>query len=105
MTLEQYQLLVAERRKVREAYSRLAVKYDTCMSLAAPGAAPLGIESTGDPCFAVPASLLGVPALSLPLLQDDGLPLGLQLLGFYNADAALFSAGRSIENQLKPARL
>ena len=105
MTLEQYQLLLAERRRVREAYSRLAVKYDTCMSLAAPGAAPLGIESTGDPIFAVPASLLGVPALSLPLLQDDGLPLGLQLLGFYNADAALFSAGRAIEDQLKPVSL
>ena len=29
----------------------------------------------------VAASLLGCPALTLPLLEDEGLPLGLQLLG------------------------
>ena len=38
----------------------------------------------------VAASLLGCPALTLPLLQDEGLPLGLQLLGGTDRDAALF---------------
>ena len=38
----------------------------------------------------VAASLLGCPALTLPLLQDEGLPLGLQLLGATGRDAALF---------------
>ena len=38
----------------------------------------------------VAASLLGCPALTLPLLQDEGLPLGLQLLGMTDRDAALF---------------
>jgi hypothetical protein len=38
----------------------------------------------------VAASLLGCPALTLPLLQDEGLPLGLQLLGAIDRDAALF---------------
>jgi Asp-tRNA(Asn)/Glu-tRNA(Gln) amidotransferase A subunit family amidase len=103
MTLEQYQVLLAERRRVREAYGRLAAGYDLCVTLAAPGAAPLGIEYTGDPIFTMPGSLLGVPALSLPLLHDAGLPLGLQLLGFHNADAALFAAAGVIEERLKPS--
>jgi Asp-tRNA(Asn)/Glu-tRNA(Gln) amidotransferase A subunit family amidase len=38
----------------------------------------------------VAASLLGCPALTLPLLEDEGLPLGLQLLGATDRDAALF---------------
>ena len=37
----------------------------------------------------VAASLLGCPALTLPLLEDEGLPLGLQLLGGTDRDAAL----------------
>jgi len=40
--------------------------------------------------------MLGVPALSLPLLLDEGLPLGLQLLGFADADAALFSTAGGV---------
>ncbi len=34
------------------------------------GAAPVGLQSTGDPTFTVPASLLGIPAISLPVLED-----------------------------------
>jgi Asp-tRNA(Asn)/Glu-tRNA(Gln) amidotransferase A subunit family amidase len=32
---------------------------------------------------------LGVPAISLPVLSDGGLPLGLQLIGKANRDAEL----------------
>jgi len=39
----------------------------------------------------VPFSLLGVPAISLPLLREQGLPLGLQVTGFENEDAAAFA--------------
>ena len=65
------------------------------MTLAAPGAAPIGLDWTGNPVFTVPTSLLGVPSLSLPLFEDDGLPLGLQLVGFTDRDADVFSAVRS----------
>jgi Asp-tRNA(Asn)/Glu-tRNA(Gln) amidotransferase A subunit family amidase len=51
----------------------------------------VGIESTGNPIFAVQASLLGVPALTLPLATVGGLPLGIQLIGYRDEDAALFS--------------
>src|SRR5437660_974341 len=50
--------------------------------LPALAAAPLGLDSTGDPNCTVHASLLGIPAISLPVLQHEALPLGLQIAGF-----------------------
>ncbi len=69
---------------------RLASRYDAFVTLGACGAAPVGLGSTGNTAMNVAASLLGCPALTLPLLQDEGLPLGLQLLGATDRDAALF---------------
>ena len=57
---------------------------------------PTGLASTGDPTFVVPGSMLGVPALSLPVLNDGGLPLGLQLVGFADRDAALFATAAGV---------
>ena len=91
MTLDDYRRDLRERDERRTAYHALAADFDACISLAASGAAPVGLGSTGDPTFAAPASLLGVPAISLPLLEDEGLPLGLQLLGCADRDAVLYS--------------
>ena len=66
---------------------------DACITLAAPGAAPEGLNSTGNPEFAVPSSLLGVPSLSLPLFEVDGMPLGLQVIGYFDRDADAFRRG------------
>jgi Asp-tRNA(Asn)/Glu-tRNA(Gln) amidotransferase A subunit family amidase len=90
MTLEQYQDLVGDRDRCREVYARLASVADACITLSADGPAPVGLESTGDPTFAIPGSLLGVPTVSLPLFRIGGLPLGLQVLGFSQRDADLF---------------
>ena len=57
---------------------------------------PRGLKSTGNPVFAVPASLLGVPSLSLPVLKIGELPLGLQLMGFINEDASMFAAASEV---------
>jgi Asp-tRNA(Asn)/Glu-tRNA(Gln) amidotransferase A subunit family amidase len=91
MTLEGYQQLLNERGHCRAVYSELASVCDACITLSAPGPAPIGSTSTGDPTFAIPASLLGIPAVSVPLFQADGLPLGLQVLGFSERDSELFS--------------
>ena len=88
MKLSDYRAALVERERIRAVYAELASNCDACVTLTAPGAAPLGLESTGNPIFAVPFSLLGVPAISLPLLRDEGLPLGLQVTGFSESDAA-----------------
>jgi Asp-tRNA(Asn)/Glu-tRNA(Gln) amidotransferase A subunit family amidase len=96
MTLEDYRRNIADRDRRRAIYHALADEFDACITLSAPGAAPTGLGSTGDPVFAVPGSMLGVPALSLPVLNDGGLPLGLQLLGFAHRDASLFATAASV---------
>jgi Asp-tRNA(Asn)/Glu-tRNA(Gln) amidotransferase A subunit family amidase len=97
MTLEQYGDLLADRDRCRAVYAQLATVADACVTLSANGPAPVGLESTGDPTFAIPGSLLGVPAVSLPLLQTDGLPLGLQVLGFSQRDADLFGIADALQ--------
>ena len=96
MTQEQYQARLVERQRVRAVHAALHDRYDACITLPATGAAPVGLGSTGDPIFVVPASFLGTPSMSLPVLQAEGLPLGLQVIGFMNEDAALFAAAASI---------
>jgi len=70
-------------------------RYDAILTPAAPGTAPKGISSTGDPAFCTPWTLAGMPALSLPLMQgENGLPLGVQLVGRKNFDARLLRTAR-----------
>jgi Asp-tRNA(Asn)/Glu-tRNA(Gln) amidotransferase A subunit family amidase len=97
MTLDDYRADLAQRDQARALYAELAAECDVCVSLSAPAAAPLGLESTGDPNCTVHASLLGIPAISLPVLEDEGLPLGLQVTGFVNRDAETFAAAAAIK--------
>lgn len=88
MRPDDYRAALAERAQARAVYARLAAICDGSLTLTAPAAAPLGLETTGNPIFAVPFSMLGVPAISLPLLREQNLPLGLQITGFGGQDAA-----------------
>ncbi|HEX3484786.1 MAG TPA: amidase [Micropepsaceae bacterium] len=89
MRIEDYRAALAERARIRAVYAKLAAIADGVITLSATGAAPEGLASTGNPIFAVAGSMLGVPAMSLPVLNDQDMPLGLQILGFEQEDAAL----------------
>ena len=101
MTQTEYAMLLGRRQAARDAYAALAGQVDAVISVTAPGAAPVGLETTGNPIFVVPGSMLGAPGVSLPVLDDGGLPLGLQVLGFPQADADLFAVAASIEDMLR----
>jgi Asp-tRNA(Asn)/Glu-tRNA(Gln) amidotransferase A subunit family amidase len=59
------------------------------------GVPPLGLAYTGDPLPCRPWTLLGFPSLALPLAwTPERLPIGLQLIGPLEGDAALLRAGR-----------
>ncbi|NLS06878.1 amidase [Rhizobium sp. P32RR-XVIII] len=100
MFQEDYGRALAERDAARRVHALVAGHYDAAITLSAPDVAPLGLASTGDATFAVPASLLGVPALSLPLLRMGKLPLGLQIIGFAGADENLFSLAAWLSDHL-----
>ena len=104
MTLTDYRTGLKERARIRAVYAELADSCDVCVTLSAPGAAPMGLQSTGSPQFAVPSSLLGVPALSLPLFSIDGMPLGLQVLGYTNEDASTFATAAWLRDTLSEER-
>lgn len=99
MTQDEYAALLARRTATRRHFATLAAGCDGLLSATAPGAAPIGLETTGDPIFVVAGSVLGVPVLTLPMLEAEGLPLGLQLLGFEGEDAALFAHAAWIQTQ------
>jgi Asp-tRNA(Asn)/Glu-tRNA(Gln) amidotransferase A subunit family amidase len=96
-----YEHMLAKRENIRQKYARLAERINAVITLSAPGIAPKGIRSSGDPQFAVPASLLGVPAVSLPVMQVHGMPLGLQVIGFSGSDASLFSVAAALFDLLR----
>ena len=103
LTLADYRAALAERARIRALHADLAASFDGCVTLAATGPAPEGLQSTGNSQFGIPSSLLGVPALSLPLYQIDGMPLGLQVIGFADQDAPTFAISAWLRDHLGTA--
>lgn len=79
------------REQMRSFHQSFNSEIDAFITLSAPDCAPKGFSSTGDPSFAVYSSILGAPAINLPLLEVNGMPLGVQLIGYPQKDADLFS--------------
>ncbi len=77
-------------------------RYDAIITPATTGEAPLGLDSTGDPVFCTLWTLMGLPAVSLPLLQgSNNMPIGVQLVGARNDDARLLRTARWLDQHVK----
>ncbi|MCA9960818.1 MAG: amidase [Anaerolineales bacterium] len=77
---------------------------DLWLSPPAPGTAPVGLESTGDPVMNLPWTHAGMPTLTLPVsFAANGLPLGLQLAARFGADEALLPWALQLEAALRGA--
>ncbi|MFW6384910.1 MAG: amidase family protein, partial [Halodesulfurarchaeum sp.] len=74
---------------------------DVVVSPSAPGPAPSGIESTGNPVMNLPWTHALLPTVSVPAsTTDDGLPIGLQCTTRSGRDEWLLSWCREIESAL-----
>ena len=91
MTPDDYRRRLHRRQEIRDRFAWVASRFDGFVALSAAGAAPLGLGFTGDTGMIVAGSLLGTPAITLPLLRDDNMPLGLQLIGIPDRDTELMA--------------
>ena len=99
-----YQRALARIAPIHESLLELfQQRYDAIVTPAAPGPAPRGLDSTGDPSFCTLWTLCGMPAVSLPLMQaKNGLPIGVQLVGPRGGDARLLRTARWLAEKLAP---
>jgi Asp-tRNA(Asn)/Glu-tRNA(Gln) amidotransferase A subunit family amidase len=89
-----YDAALESAAEARRDLSALFEESDVLLTPAAPGEAPEGLETTGDPHFSRPWTLLGLPCLSVPgLVGATGLPLGVQLVGRPGDDALVLAVG------------
>jgi len=79
---------------------------DVLLAPSAPGEAPHGLGSTGDPLFNRPWHLLGAPQVNVPVPRslahgESGLPLGLQVVARPGDDVRALAAARWVEQQFE----
>jgi aspartyl-tRNA(Asn)/glutamyl-tRNA(Gln) amidotransferase subunit A len=94
------------RALIKQDFRKAFAQCDVILTPTAPSAA-FGIGETTDPLamylndvFAVPASLAGLPAMSVPGgLDEQGLPLGLHLIGNELDEQIVLNAGLAIEER------
>lgn len=113
LSVEDYRLLLLRRDQARASMAALAPLAAAVLTLSSPGPAPLFEKpenpdnrvpygTTGSPTFNVGTSILGVPAVTLPLLAVDRMPVGVQVIGQPNQDDHITGIARWIASTLKP---
>jgi Asp-tRNA(Asn)/Glu-tRNA(Gln) amidotransferase A subunit family amidase len=81
----------------RVEVAQLMQGFDALLVPAAPGEAPQGLASTGDPVFSRVWTLLGFPCVNVPgLLGPTGMPVGMQLVGHWGKERELLSTAAGL---------
>jgi len=92
---------IEARRQAIALFTRWLDGYDAILAPSAPSAAPAGLASTGDPSCCTLWSLLGFPAISLPVgLNAEKLPIGLQIASPAGSDDRLLAVAAWAEARL-----
>jgi Asp-tRNA(Asn)/Glu-tRNA(Gln) amidotransferase A subunit family amidase len=82
-----YAALLTELAQLRARRDALFNEVDVILSITSPTTALKGLQKTGDASFCAPATLLGLPAVTVPSgFSNDLLPFGVQLIGAGNKD-------------------
>ncbi len=76
----------------RTRFAEMFKSTPVILTPAAPGAAPLGLSTTGDPRMNAPWTALWTPAVTIPMPTASGLPLGIQLTSDLGQDSRVLRA-------------
>ena len=95
------------RRLLKETTDNLFQQYDFILSPTTPDVAFKFGENTDDPIkmylediYTVMANLTGIPAISVPMGEKDGLPFGMQVMADNFHEQQLFSAAQLLHGNL-----
>ena len=112
MSVGDYEILLTRREAAQAAHANLAGLADVAITLSCPGPAPLWDASapdadkvkhpTGYAIFNYPSSMLFAPVVTVPLMAIDGLPVGLQVMGWPGDDAKVTAIARWIQENIAP---
>ena len=92
---ESYRAALIDRDHMRALHDELAKRVDGFITLSSPGPGPIGMDQ-GSAIFNEASSILGAPALNLPIFAHEDVPFGMQLLGPWHGDERLTAVGRWI---------
>jgi Asp-tRNA(Asn)/Glu-tRNA(Gln) amidotransferase A subunit family amidase len=88
-------------RRTRQALVDVLADGEVMLTPSAPGAAPHGLGSTGEPTFNRLWTLLGTPCVNVPGLADSaGLPLGVQVVARFGRDRFALSAAAFLQEAI-----
>jgi Asp-tRNA(Asn)/Glu-tRNA(Gln) amidotransferase A subunit family amidase len=91
-------------RRARQMLANLLADNEVILTPSATGVAPEGLEATGNPIFNRLWSVLGAPCVNVPgIVDDSGLPLGVQIVGRFARDRGTLAAAYFLERTLAAA--
>jgi len=91
--------------RARDALRGMLADHDVLITPGAPGEAPVGLDATGDPVFNRLWTMLGVPAVTVPVMSGPhGMPIGVQLIGAWDRDRELLAIAHRIEERVRAVR-
>ncbi len=99
-----YARALERRAALRAQVESLRAELDGFLALCSSGPAIASHDYTGSRSYALPWTMVAGPALALPLLEVEQLPLGLQLCGFRDRDAACCAVAAWVRDALARPR-
>ena len=101
-TITNYQLQIAldTREEFRNEITQTMTENNIDLWICPPAIdpAPKGLDSTGDPAMCLPWTQIGFPAINIPTTKnEEGLPMGFQVVGKWNSDESLLNWAEDIE--------
>jgi Asp-tRNA(Asn)/Glu-tRNA(Gln) amidotransferase A subunit family amidase len=100
-TPEAYDEAIRIASEARRALETVFDDFDVLLTFSAPGAAPKGLDTTGDARFNSLWTLMGVPCVNVPAtIAEGGLPVGVQVIAKFGNDVGALAAARFVEMAL-----
>ena len=105
VTPEQYDQAQALVARCRAQLAEVFQDVDVLLAPSAAGAAPVGLDNTGDPVFCRIWTVLHTPTVNIPAGHaPNGLPVGLQVVGPVGSDAFTLAAAHALHQSWAVSR-